>query len=452
MPALLLSPGFALVLLSTLFALLTHRHVLECFFNLALRLFRGPKVGLAFLEEKRALRFRRPPQRKAKDLSEPLSTVAVTSLSGSNWQFPVGVQCTGLELKACVAERVGIPEAEVLLVPPGAAAPIADDDKLPLIAGEACKLQLPWSFVQVHQRLALSGAKDGTLKLWDIDRGTCVETLRGHGGVVFSLSADWRHRFALSGSEDGMPKLWDLNTGELQDRFAVREACQDKPIFCISADWTHRRAVSGSFGALSIWDLDGGPARELQGGCAYICCVAVDWASRLAVSGSEDKAVRLWDLDSGASEAMLGHAGTIFSVSVDWATNTALSASADHTLRLWDLERRVCSRVLEGHTGGVCAAAVDWQASRAVSGSFDLSLRLWDLESGLCLGKLLGHTDAVWCVTLDWGQRRALSGSYDRTVRVWDIEEHECTAVLEGHNGRVHSLSASCSARQAISS
>jgi WD40 repeat protein len=437
----LLNSGFGLIVLSVLLALLTNRRILQLFHR-ALDFLRCPKQGLAFLEEQRALRF--GANKSTSNSSQTSTTIVVSSLSGNTWKIPIGAHCTGLELKANVAERAGIAEAEVLLVPPGAGVPLADEDGIPLKGGDdECGLQVPWSFVRVPQRLALSGAKDGTMKLWDIDRGTCVETFRGHGGVIFTVSADWRHRFALSGAEDGMPKLWDLNNGDCQDRFAVREACKEKPIFCICADWTHRRAVSGSFGMLTVWDLDGGPAREFCGGCSYICCVAADWATRRAVSGSEDKSLRLWDLDSGDSEALPGHTGTIFSVSVDWGSNTALSASSDRTLRLWDLERRVCSRVLEGHTGGVCAVTADWEAMRAVSGSFDLSLRIWDLVSGLCLGNLLGHNDAVWCVTLDWSQRRVLSGSYDRTIRVWDLEESECTAVLEGHKGRVHSLSAS---------
>jgi len=50
--------------------------------------------------------------------------------------------------------------------------------------------------------LALSGSKDGTLKLWDVSSGRCLRTFEGHTqpDVRVSLSVDSQR--ALSGSTD----------------------------------------------------------------------------------------------------------------------------------------------------------------------------------------------------------------------------------------------------------
>ena len=47
---------------------------------------------------------------------------------------------------------------------------------------------------------------DHTLRLWDLESGQTLQTLKG--GYSNSVSADGRH--ALSGSYDNTPRLWDF--------------------------------------------------------------------------------------------------------------------------------------------------------------------------------------------------------------------------------------------------
>ena len=62
-------------------------------------------------------------------------------------------------------------------------------------------------------RRALSGSKDKTLRLWDLDTGACLKTLEGHTDWVHSVALTPDGRRALSGSGDKTLRLWDLDTG-----------------------------------------------------------------------------------------------------------------------------------------------------------------------------------------------------------------------------------------------
>jgi WD40 repeat protein len=62
-------------------------------------------------------------------------------------------------------------------------------------------------------RLLASGSEDGTIKLWDVNTGEEIRTLKGHSWRVRSVAFSPDGRLIASGSGDWTIKLWDVNTG-----------------------------------------------------------------------------------------------------------------------------------------------------------------------------------------------------------------------------------------------
>ena len=60
---------------------------------------------------------------------------------------------------------------------------------------------------------ALSGHRDGTVRLWNLETGECLATLKGHSDIVNSVQITPDGRFAVSGSDDKTVKVWDLEAG-----------------------------------------------------------------------------------------------------------------------------------------------------------------------------------------------------------------------------------------------
>ena len=56
----------------------------------------------------------------------------------------------------------------------------------------------------------VSGSRDATLRVWDIDTGQCLHVLMGHVAAVRCVQYDG-HR-VVSGAYDYMVKVWDPKT------------------------------------------------------------------------------------------------------------------------------------------------------------------------------------------------------------------------------------------------
>ena len=72
------------------------------------------------------------------------------------------------------------------------------------------------SGMELKDNILVSGNADSTVKIWDILSGQCLQTLSGpnkHQSAVTCLQ--FNNKFVITSSDDGTVKLWDVKTGEL---------------------------------------------------------------------------------------------------------------------------------------------------------------------------------------------------------------------------------------------
>jgi len=103
--------------------------------------------------------------------------------------------------------------------------------------GPVLCLEADWA-----SRRAISGSEDQTLRLWTLTTGAddvrqapaiATRVLRGHQGNVQAMSVDWLSNCVLSGSRDSTLRLWDLESGSLIREFWGHIG----GIQCIAVSW-----------------------------------------------------------------------------------------------------------------------------------------------------------------------------------------------------------------------
>ncbi|OTB01361.1 hypothetical protein M426DRAFT_64238 [Hypoxylon sp. CI-4A] len=294
--------------------------------------------------------------------------------------------------------------------------------------------------LQFDDNILATGSYDSDIKLWDIERGEVIRTLRGHTMGIRALQFD--DRMLVSASLDNKVKIWNWRTG-----------------VCINT-------------------------LNHQGGV-----ITVHMDGDLLASGSMDRSIKIFNFKTQQSYSLRGHTDWVNHVRIDAASRTLLSASDDCTVKLWDLDTKVCIKTFEGHVGQVQqvlplpddyefqdettndAASVSSHRSGTPSGSssssqteideeraaygpifqndpdrplpprymltgsLDATMRLWDTATGKSPRTFFGHVEGIWGLAAD--SLRYVTSANDATVKVWDARTGKCERTFTGHAGPV---------------
>ncbi|XP_022692506.1 F-box/WD repeat-containing protein 7-like [Varroa jacobsoni] len=124
--------------------------------------------------------------------------------------------------------------------------------------------------------MLVSANADHTLRLWNVRRGSCVQTLVGHEGAISSVQVNTN--FIISASYDGRVKLWDRQSGKfLRDLFSVKyyglDQKQKQGVHHICADNTS---------LVAAFSTGMGTSRDTRLGVRIMTCRNCGWHRSLS--------------------------------------------------------------------------------------------------------------------------------------------------------------------------
>ena len=219
--------------------------------------------------------------------------------------------------------------------------------------------------------LFASGSGDHTIRLWGIvqsstlatttpiDGDDCLHILCGHTDWILTICFSPDGRYLVSGAADGTIRLWHVETGQCIK--TLKEQVGWMGSLCFSPDY--RTLVCGCFDhTIRLWDvnetalsalkasptLDSVPylsekSETLRGHTNIVLAVCYSPHGGILASSSVDQTIRLWDMETAECVHILrGHAGAIWSVNFSPDGNVLASGSVDETIRFWDVHSGTC--------------------------------------------------------------------------------------------------------------
>jgi WD40 repeat protein/tetratricopeptide (TPR) repeat protein len=321
-------------------------------------------------------------------------------------------------------------------------------------------------------QLLASGARDGTVKLWEIPSGKLLQTLEGHTDNVSTVSFYPVGNFLASGSRDGTirlwrPGLWEKSSWTLLKTLDNNVTSQygvinrsDIKSFAFSPDGKFLiSGVEESFPPMTrakFWEMPSGTELKIwkghEGGGKFITlspdgkllasevremgplyyAKSEGLPSRYpTLEGNDEKSllpevrvgpINLYEMPSGTLIKKLeGHSQEVLSLAFSSDSKLLASGGEDQTVRLWDISSGTVVNTLTGHTGSVNTVAFSPDGTLLASGADDATIKLWAVPSGELVKTLEGHRYAVNSVAFKPDGTFLVSGGADGKIKLWQM-------------------------------
>jgi len=334
--------------------------------------------------------------------------------------------------------------------------------------------------------------------------------LTGHSDTVRGLAVSADEQLLYSCSDDDTVKIWKIETGACLK--TIR--CKQKGVNALAVSKKGDRiATGGNNGTVLVWDAAGNCLGELKGHEGKVLTVAMSKNGKRLASGGTDREIIVWDLlDQGRVQSfrLSGHSAKVVQVCFSPDERMLLSSDSNHrSFTVWNLIRQektdtptlqrgavncitfspqgqyvgVATGVPDGgcqkNTAGITVwdwkeylktgelrevfdhdmglyrpftrgglagitgnAALDLSlspdGSLAVVCGFSDSVKVLDMNNDAALKnlrgydkilkELRGHSDILCQAKLIAGRRMVASAGYDHTIRVWDLAGQEVTS------------------------
>ena len=182
----------------------------------------------------------------------------------------------------------------------------------------------------------------GQVKIWDYENGQCIHTLNAHLEWVFDLVCLTNGKLA-SCSQDKTIKVWNLDTGTCSEKLEWHSSC----LLLLK---NGHLAVGSLEKVIQIWS-NNRPYKILKGHTSPVDRLKELDTGEL-ISFSTDFAIKIWDLKAGRCIAtLIGHTNFVSEAQMNRQRSDAVSCSSDGTIKTWDLKTGKCINSVTAQNG-----------------------------------------------------------------------------------------------------
>jgi platelet-activating factor acetylhydrolase IB subunit alpha len=206
-------------------------------------------------------------------------------------------------------------------------------------------------FVHGNEGKVISCSRDGSIRLWELERGVCVKILKGHEGWVRFVDTSQDGRFAVSCGDDRTVRVWELATGVCKCILRGHTHVVQCVVFALCGS---TKSISSSFGIPST--------------------------SQIVMSCGRDKNVILWN---ASEERILAK----FDGHLNWVRQCIfhplrpeyiITCGDDGVIRAFELSSQRCvKRIEDAHRPFALSIAFSARSALIASGGEDMLVKIW---------------------------------------------------------------------------
>ena len=291
-------------------------------------------------------------------------------------------------------------------------------------------------------RQLVGAARDGRLRLWDIQRGRVGFTSGvAHDRPIVDLRGDARGRAYATLGEDQVIRLWRSSAG-IPMSTERRVAGGAAKAVAYSPDGRYL-AAGDKRGGVQVWDRRSGDtaARRFGGHEQQVWAMAFS-PTRPGLLASADRGGRiiLWDLAEGKPLKRLDAGDMpVWSLHFTPDGGRLISAGA-RQVSIWDVASGEQRASLAAGDAAITAAALSGDGRLLATAHDDGHARLWDLATRRLTREIAADDNRLWNLAFSPDGRFLATASSDEVVSLWRLQDGSEYATFGGHGGGATAL------------
>ncbi len=282
----------------------------------------------------------------------------------------------------------------------------------------------------------------------------CVQTIKGHAGMVYALAISPDGQIIASGSSDRTIKLWQLHTAKKIRHLGRWFSGHIESVWTLAFSPDGRTLASGSWdNTVKLWQVSTGKKiRTINAHLNWVNSVRFSPDGQLLASGSADSTIRLWQVSTGQEICTFkGHTDSVSDLAFSPDGKLLASASNDCTIKLWHVNTSREIHTFTGHSFFVNSITFDREGENLVSGSSDCTIKVWQVATGRQICTLKRHSATVSSVAFNRDAQILVSGSWDNTIKLWHVGTGKEICTLNGHDSYIRAVAFSPDGKTIVS-
>ncbi|MBL4824510.1 MAG: WD40 repeat domain-containing protein [SAR324 cluster bacterium] len=288
-------------------------------------------------------------------------------------------------------------------------------------------------------KMAVTGGKDETVRIWDTQQTSALGVLRGHLSTVSTLALNTGGEILASGSLDGTVILWKMQEQELlKSAKLIRKGSVKSLAFHPQEKII---AVGGEDGSLQFRSI---PELKLiftlPAHKKSVTAVEFNIRGDIFVSGSKDGKLIIWDWKVKKQRYVIEFESAVADLNIHPQREEIAVGTADGSFETWSLEKGEQLHNINKFESAVTHVAFDNNGQRIISALENGSVHIWEYGASLHLKTLSGHERTVESLDFSADSKFLLSSASDKSVRLWDMQSKETPEKFEMGNHRVQAV------------
>jgi len=272
--------------------------------------------------------------------------------------------------------------------------------------------------------------------VWDAATGSRVMGLKGHNNIVMGVAYKPDGRHLVTGAADGSVRIWDAQTGAFQAELGMHAVSH----LSLSPDGRRVAVHSHNSGTIQLSDLDKKESHATLYPPARVHALAYSPNGCWIAAGCDNQSVVVWDAQtSGEPPVLIGHAHNERVLLLCYTPNgqRVLSSGVDGQLREWCAESGttvdVIVDLMAHYTGKSIRALVCSPDGKRLAGDVGESIWVWDLATNKRLAEMDCPECSAWGLAFTSDTKRLVTALSDKTIRIWDANTGAQLTVLPQH-------------------